>query len=65
LRNLTVPVLSANIDVSKEPRLQGLFNASKVFDVDGVKVGVIGYITAETNFISSPGRISTFNLTLE
>ena len=55
LRNLTVPVLSANLDVSREPALQGQFNASRVMEVGGVKVGIIGVITKDTAFISNAG----------
>lgn len=56
IKNLTVPVVVSNIDTSREPRLQELFNASIVLDIDGEKVGVIGVITAETSFVSSPGE---------
>lgn len=57
LQNLTVPIVAANIDVSREPRLQGLFKPYEIIEVNSVRVGVVGYITAETGFISSPGDL--------
>ena len=52
------PVLAANIDASKEPRLNGLFNDTAIFEetVPGVKIGVVGYITEETVDISGECR---------
>ena len=55
LDNLTVPVLDANIDVSGEPRLQGKFNKTLVTTVGGQQIGIIGYITKDTAFISDAG----------
>jgi 5'-nucleotidase len=55
LKNLTVPVIDANIDVSREEKLQGLFNATMIKEVGGVKIGLIGYITTDTAFISNAG----------
>ncbi|KAL4232880.1 5'-nucleotidase [Mactra antiquata] len=60
LQNLTVPVIDANIDVSKEPRLPS-FNGTLIKEVGGVKIGIIGYITTDTAFISSGGPTVTFN----
>lgn len=52
--------LSCNIDFSGEPALQALVDAgriapSKVVDVEGVPVGIIGATTPNLPFISSPG----------
>ena len=52
--------LSCNIDFSGEPALQALVDAgriaaSKVVDVDGVPVGIIGATTPNLPFVSSPG----------
>ena len=55
LDNVTFPVINCNIDTSKEPKLQGKFNRSVVLNVNGQKIGVIGYITEETDYISNPG----------
>ena len=56
LDNLTVPVLDANIDVSDEPRLQGKFNSTLILERGGEKIGIVGFITKDTAFISSAGR---------
>ena len=56
LENLTVPILDANIDVSGEPRLQGQFNKSMILERGGEKIGIVGYITTDTAFISSAGE---------
>ncbi|XP_045195357.2 snake venom 5'-nucleotidase-like [Mercenaria mercenaria] len=60
LENLTVPVIDANIDVSSEPRLQGRFNATLIKEVGGVKIGLVGYITTDTAFISNAGPTVEF-----
>ena len=56
LENLTVPILDANIDVSSEPRLQGKFNRSMVLERGGVRIGIVGFITTDTAFISNAGK---------
>jgi len=60
LTGLGTPVVAANIDVSGEPRLQGLFTASTVVDVGGQRVGVIGLTTSDTALTSSPGPTVRF-----
>ncbi|KAG7303414.1 hypothetical protein JYU34_011930 [Plutella xylostella] len=45
---LRAPVLAANMDASREPRLQGLAQAHTVLRRGGRSVGVIGLITTET-----------------
>jgi 5'-nucleotidase len=49
------PLLAANLDVSGEPLLKDLIKPSTVLTVAGEKIGVIGAITPDTPFISSPG----------
>ncbi|XP_046664546.1 snake venom 5'-nucleotidase-like [Homalodisca vitripennis] len=57
IANSSVPIVCSNIDHSARPEFQNLTQLvpSKVLDVDGVKVGVIGYLTPETKFISLLG----------
>ncbi len=50
-----LPVLSANIDASQEPALQGKIGKSTVIEVNGERVGVVGLTTLETPEIASPG----------
>ncbi|KAK3608407.1 hypothetical protein CHS0354_035407 [Potamilus streckersoni] len=61
LGNVTFPVLSANIDVSGEPRLQGKLKKSTVKILpNGVKVGIIGFSSTETAYISNAGPTVKF-----
>jgi 5'-nucleotidase len=57
-----VPFLSANLDVSGEPRLQAFANAgritgSTVVEVRGEQIGIIGATTPNLPFISSPRNV--------
>ncbi|ELT88815.1 hypothetical protein CAPTEDRAFT_124269 [Capitella teleta] len=55
LKNTTFPVLAANIDARFEPSLQGLFLNSTIVRFSDRNVGIIGYTTQETTFISNTG----------
>ncbi|XP_050298725.1 protein 5NUC-like [Anthonomus grandis grandis] len=57
VRNLTSPVLAANLNFSLEPTLQDLINASTILEVNGRRIGIIGYLTPETTKISSVGNV--------
>lgn len=48
LAALKAPVVAANIDVSNEPKLKGLFKAHVIVERDGRKIGIIGLITPDT-----------------
>jgi len=48
LESATFPIISSNIDASKEPRIQGKVKKSVIVEVEGRKVGIIGYTTKET-----------------
>lgn len=48
------PILSANIDFSKEPALPGLI-PSTIIQTKGGKIGVVGATTPDTPDIASPG----------
>jgi len=60
---LDTPVLGSNLDTSKDEFLDGKVVPSVVLDFEGVKVGVVGYITEDTVFISSPGKNVKFQNT--
>lgn len=54
-----VPFLSANLDVSREPRLQALADQgrivrSTVVEAEGERLGIVGATTPRLPFISSP-----------
>ncbi|MBX7041611.1 MAG: 5'-nucleotidase C-terminal domain-containing protein [Ignavibacteria bacterium] len=56
------PWLCANADFSGEDSLQALVNSgriapTKVLNINGVQVGIIGAITPRLPFISSPGNV--------
>jgi 5'-nucleotidase len=55
LEGLSVPVVSANVDVAREPRLAGRWSSSRIVEVGGQRIGIIGLTTAETPVSSSPG----------
>ena len=58
LQNVNCSVLSANIqpDQTLAPKLSGYVLPYKVFHVGSEKVAVVGYTTAETPFLSVPGK---------
>ncbi|XP_060557565.1 snake venom 5'-nucleotidase-like [Ruditapes philippinarum] len=60
LKNVTFPVVSANTDITKEPRLNGKFLKSIVTNVGTETIGIIGYITPETSQISKSGPTVSF-----
>ncbi|CAD6243389.1 GSCOCG00013054001-RA-CDS [Cotesia congregata] len=54
------PIVTSNIDLTEEPELAAatnLINNSTILEVDGKRVGIIGYLTPETKVISSPGKV--------
>jgi 5'-nucleotidase len=55
LDGLTVPVISANVDVSAEPLLTGRFGGTTVVTVGGQPVGLIGLTTPSTATSAKPG----------
>lgn len=59
LNKVNFPVLATNVDARKEPELanaKNLYN-STILDVRGVKVGVIGYLTPETKYLTVPNEV--------
>jgi len=51
------PVVSANIDASREPALAGRLAPCVIRELDGARVGVVGVTTPGTPNISSPGAV--------
>lgn len=54
-----VPVLACNLDLSAVPELKRI-KKSKVVTVGGMRVGLIGYLTPDTTFLSSPDKTVKF-----
>ncbi|XP_059173795.1 snake venom 5'-nucleotidase-like [Physella acuta] len=55
--NLTFPLLSSNMILDKTPELQKFIKKSAVVIVGGQRIGVVGYTTLETAYISNPGTV--------
>ena len=51
-----VSALSCNLNANAVPNMQGLYAKSMVKVFGGRKVGIIGYTTQDTSFLSSPGK---------
>ncbi|KAE8736692.1 hypothetical protein FOCC_FOCC017853 [Frankliniella occidentalis] len=58
IEQLKVPLVVANADFSQQPELNKLnIKKSVVVEKGGVKIGIIGYLTPETAFLSSPENV--------
>ncbi|CAN7987986.1 unnamed protein product [Ixodes hexagonus] len=58
VRNSTVPILGCNVDFSDEPLLRDMpLRPSMTLEVGGHQVGLIGYVTPNTVFLSQPGKV--------
>ena len=54
------PVLSANLDTSREPALEGRYKPSTVIEKGGQRIGIVGLTTSDTPITSSPGPTVAF-----
>jgi 2',3'-cyclic-nucleotide 2'-phosphodiesterase (5'-nucleotidase family) len=51
-------VLAANLDLDEEPVLQvETLKPSHTFEIDGVKIGVVGYLTPETKEVAKGNQV--------
>lgn len=57
LKNANVTVLCANMDVSNEPTMRDLFKKSMVINISGRKIGIIGYIGQDADYLADTGKI--------
>ncbi|XP_046630532.1 protein 5NUC-like isoform X1 [Neodiprion virginianus] len=58
LRNASYPILAANLNLTNEPELQATKLAkSTILDVNGTRVGIIGYLTPTTKNIAKTGNV--------
>ncbi|MCS7218737.1 MAG: 5'-nucleotidase C-terminal domain-containing protein [Thermus sp.] len=60
LKGAKFKVVSANLGLEREPRLQGLVAPYAVLSVGGERVGVIGLTTPDTREIANPGPTVDF-----
>uniref|UniRef100_K7G2H3 5'-nucleotidase n=1 Tax=Pelodiscus sinensis TaxID=13735 RepID=K7G2H3_PELSI len=58
LKNVNFAILSANIKASKSvaSKIAGYFQPYKILHVGSEKIGIVGYTTVETSFLSNPGK---------
>ncbi|CAL1534959.1 unnamed protein product, partial [Lymnaea stagnalis] len=63
-RNVTFPLLSSNMNLTNTPELRDVIKKSTIRIVNGQRIGVVGYTTTETPYISSAGTV-TFSKELE
>ena len=62
---LEFPVVSSNIDFSAEPALAEMIVPYTIVEVDGRKIGIIGFTTEDTPEVSKPGPNVSFNSIVE
>ena len=57
IQQLPFPVLSSNIDASKEPALKSALNRSTVLNVGGENIGIVGYTYGDAATNSQIGEL--------
>lgn len=55
IKEMKFPLLSANIDVSKSVELKGKIKPYVIMNKNGLRIGLVGYTTEDTAYLSSPG----------
>ncbi|CAH1788031.1 unnamed protein product [Owenia fusiformis] len=60
LNLVNFPVISSNVNVTKDDQLRGRIPPSVEFEFGGDKVAIVGYTTIDTPSISKPGPTITF-----
>lgn len=56
--NATFPIVTANLDLSKQPDLAATnLKNSTILEINGRKIGVIGYLTPETKILSTTENV--------
>nr|KAI8758248.1 snake venom 5'-nucleotidase [Biomphalaria glabrata] len=58
VRNVSFPLISSNMNLNNTPSLQGLIKPSTVLTIGGQRIGVVGYTTTDTSFISQPETVT-------
>lgn len=58
IENVTFPIVTSNLDLSEQPNLRATkLKKSTVLEVNGRKIGVIGYLTPETKILSTSEKV--------
>merc|ERR1712012_825494 len=61
LQNASFPIVCCNIDDSELPenrKISRYIEKSKIVEIEGRKIGIVGYLLPETKHISSPGKVN-------
>lgn len=59
---LMFPILACNIKTNNETELEKIYQKSTIITKDGVKIGIIGYITPDTKFLSNSDSLEFENV---
>lgn len=58
IQNASYPIVTANLDLSQQPDLAATkLKNSTILEVNGRKIGVIGYLTPETKILSTTDNV--------
>lgn len=59
IRNLSSPVLAANLILDDVPKLENEPNLHKsiILEIDDTKIGIIGYLTPDTRFLAPKNKV--------
>ncbi|XP_012218401.2 protein 5NUC [Linepithema humile] len=58
IQNASYPIVTANLDLSRQPDLAATkLKNSTILEVNGRKIGVIGYLTPETKILSTTNNV--------
>lgn len=58
LQQVDFPVLAANLNYDNEQALNvKVLKPSHVFEINGTKIGIIGYLTPETKEVAIPNQV--------
>ncbi|XP_044739289.1 apyrase isoform X2 [Chrysoperla carnea] len=57
IKSIKAPVVLANVDDSREPAIQGLYEKSTIITRENKKIGIIGVIIQEVNLISNTEKL--------
>ena len=57
LRNITFPVVCANLNSTRDDSLKDLTKKSVVVTVRNQKIGIVGYLTKEAPILSNTGQL--------
>lgn len=59
LNGVDFPVVTANLDLRKEPELAQIKSLKDyvILTVNDVKIGIVGYLTPDTKFLAQTGGV--------